>query len=459
MKTPFPLSPAITDINSNSSIGVSRVVVTFDANTDKNSDANQVATVVSTAIRNLPAGINPPTIQTFDPNSAPILQFGVSGGGVNLADVNDYVQNTLAPNLQRVDGVANVGVDGAPAKEFQVLLNPNRLRYYNLSPQQVVSAITSSALNMPIGTIVKDKSALTFSTQNTPADMGAIGRTLVDSSRGISVSDVGVVRSMPAAVNFVRVNGAPQLLVSIQRTTDSNAVAVADSVRAMLKRTPLPPGYVLTYSNDTTGPIKASVAATYHELFLTALVVAIIVLLFLGKLNTAFGVILAIPIALSAAPFLLAGRVHAQPRVHARHHHRHRHRGGRLDCRGGKRGAISCHGLRPEGLRPSGGQRSLQCRRGGLAVAALRPAAGELHRRLCREVPPAVLPGACRRGGLLPAGSGPVPDRPPGVHAGFEKRGRLPQGDIVAAGLRPVGLLGLENPSGCSWESSASWCS
>ena len=125
----------ITDINSNSSIGVSRVVVTFDASTDKNSDANQVATVVSAAIRNLPAGINPPTIQTFDPNSAPILQFGISGEGANLADVNDYVQNTLGPNLQRVSGVANVTIDGAPSKQFEVLLNPNRLRYYGITPQ------------------------------------------------------------------------------------------------------------------------------------------------------------------------------------------------------------------------------------------------------------------------------------------------------------------------------------
>jgi hydrophobic/amphiphilic exporter-1 (mainly G- bacteria), HAE1 family len=294
----------ITDINSNSAIGVSRVVVTFDASTDKNADANQVATVVSTAIRNLPAGISPPTIQTFDPNSAPILQFGLSGEGASLADVNDYVTNTLIPNLQRVDGVANVSVDGAPAKQFQVLLNPDRLRYYGLTPQQVVSAITSSALNMPIGTIVKDKNALTFATQNTPANLADISRTLVDTGRGISVTDVGSVRSMPSASNYVRVNGSPQVLISVQRTTDSNSVAVADNVRKQLARTSLPQGYLLTFSNDTTGPIKASVNATYHELMITAIVVAIIVLLFLGKLNTAFSVILAIPIALSAAPVL-----------------------------------------------------------------------------------------------------------------------------------------------------------
>jgi HAE1 family hydrophobic/amphiphilic exporter-1 len=294
----------ITDINSNSSIGVSRVVVTFDQSTDKNSDANQIATVISAALKNLPTGINPPTIQTFDPNSAPILQFGVSGAGANLADVNDYLQNTLGPNLQRVDGVANVTIDGAPSKQFEVLLNPNRLMYYNITPQQVVAAITSSALNLPIGTIIKNNNALTFSTQNTPADLDQVSRTLIDTTRGIAVSDLGSVRDMPSSNNYVRVNGEPQALVSIQRTTDSNSIAVADSVRALLKRTTLPTGYTLNFSNDTTGPVKASVAATYHELFITGLVVALIVLLFLGKLNTAISVILAIPIALSAAPVL-----------------------------------------------------------------------------------------------------------------------------------------------------------
>ncbi len=113
----------------------------------------------------------------------------------------------------------------------------------------------------------------------------------------------------PAAANYARVNGRPEVLVSVQKTTDANAVAVAAAVRKALASTSLPSGYKIQISNDTTGPIQASVDSTYHELFITAIVVAIIVLLFLGKLNTAFAVILAIPIALSASPVLyrLAG--------------------------------------------------------------------------------------------------------------------------------------------------------
>ena len=299
----------ITDINSRSSLGLGLSTFMFDPSTDKYADANQVATAVSASIRSLPQNITPPTIQTFDPNSFPILQFGLSGQGTDLSTVSDYVQNVLGPNIERIDGVATVLADGAPTKQFSVLLNPDKLRYYNLRAQDVVNAISGSAFNMPIGTIVKNRNDLTFQTQNQPADLQQISRILVDSTRGIAVDQVGNVRSNPVSSDYARVNGKPEVLLSIQRTTDSNAVAVVDKVKQLLLKTTLPSGWEVHFSNDTTQPIKASVNATYHELFITALVVAIIVLLFLGKLNTALSVILAIPIALSASPVLyrLAG--------------------------------------------------------------------------------------------------------------------------------------------------------
>jgi hydrophobic/amphiphilic exporter-1 (mainly G- bacteria), HAE1 family len=299
----------ITEISSTSSIGFSRIAVQFDVSSDKNAVANQVASLVAGAVRRLPSGINPPSVQTFNPNSQPVLQFGISGGGASIADVAQYVANTLTPALQLVPGVATISTDGAPTRQFQVLLDPNKLQYFNLVPQQVVNAITSTAVSAPIGTIASQNSTLTFSTQNVPANIAAIQHTLVDPARGIAVDDIGSVRDVSPPTNYARVNGTPVVLVSVQRTTDSNQVAVVDAVRRTINSMELPTGYGIFYSNDTSGPIKASVDATYHELFFTALVVAVICLLFLGKLNTALSVILAIPIALSAAPILynLAG--------------------------------------------------------------------------------------------------------------------------------------------------------
>ncbi len=294
----------ITEIDANSSIGSSFVIIRLDPRTDKASDMNQVASLVAAAVRRLPEGVEPPSVGTFDPNAAPILQFGLSGEGVGLAEVSGYVDNTLTPLLERVPGVANVTTDGGPVTRFQVLLDPDRLHAYGLTPQQVVTAIGNTAVTLPIGTITSSGNSLTFTTQNVPSDLRHIAGTLVDSRRGVTVADLGTVRESSTASTYARVNGKPVVLVSIQATSDANSVAVVQGVRRLLERATLPAGYTLTISNDSTGPIQASVRATYRELLITALVVALVVLLFVGKLNTALSVILAIPIALSAAPVL-----------------------------------------------------------------------------------------------------------------------------------------------------------
>ncbi len=299
----------VTDINSVSSTGSSRIFMHFDITTDQNSDTNQVAAQVDAAVKDLPLGVQPPTVQTFDPSLLPILQFAISGNGENLGDVSDYVTNTFTPMLERVPGVAYVQVDGAPNRTFTIYLNPNALANYGITPQTVVNAVENSAVNQPIGTIVSHNNSLTFATQNMPADVKDVQDIIVDPTRNISVRDVASVRDLPVPTNYARVNGVPVVLISISQTTTSNEVAVVDGVRKLLKHTRFPEGFTYFISNDTTTPMRASIQSTYHELFETVLVVALIVLLFLGRLNSAFSVVLAIPISLSAAPVLynLAG--------------------------------------------------------------------------------------------------------------------------------------------------------
>ena len=294
----------ITDLSSTSSSGSSRVSVSFGTEADRNVVLNQVASLVNSAARRLPSGAATPVIRSFDSSSQPVLQFGISVEGGSLVDVAEYVENSLVKSLLVVDGVANVSADGAPSRQFQVLLDPNRMRLYGLGPSQVVTAIAQAAVNQPIGSITSQGTTLSFSTSNVPEGLDGIRRILVDASRGVSVGDLAAVRDSSVTSSYARIDGLPVVLVSVQRTTDSNSVAVADGVRKVLASTVLPNGYTIHYGMDSTGPIRASVANTFRELVMTLIVVAIIVLLFLGKPGTAFSVILAVPIALSAAPIL-----------------------------------------------------------------------------------------------------------------------------------------------------------
>ncbi len=294
----------IADINSRSSKGDSRVILSFNPGVNRNSVANEVASQVAGSIGRLPTGINPPVVRTFDPNSRPILEFGIYGGRANVANVSEYAQNILTPLLERIDGVANVQIEGGPTRQFKVLLDPAKLAYYHINPEQVVQAISNAAINQPIGSITTNRSTLTFTTQNQPSDVRQIQKIVVNSSNDVTVSDLAAVRNSEVTPTFARINGKPVVLVSIQKTSGGNSVATVAAVRHFLQQQQLPKGYQVLFSHDTTVPIKAAIHATYRELLLTAAVVAFVVLLFLGRLNTALSVILAIPIALSAAPVL-----------------------------------------------------------------------------------------------------------------------------------------------------------
>ncbi|WP_135229044.1 efflux RND transporter permease subunit [Deinococcus fonticola] len=296
--------PNVSAISSTSSTGSSRVTLQLDDGTDQNAAANQVASLVSSATRQLPDGADNPSVRTFNPNASAILQIGVSGGTASLADVYDYVNDQLLPTLQRVDGVADVELSGGSNREVQVLLDPDKLGAYGLNPQAVSSAIAGSNVRSSIGTITQQGTSLTYTTNAKLGSLEEIADVIVSGDKNVRVSDVAQVQDSSTTSGVTRVNGLPVVLVSIYQTSGSNAVAVADGVTAALKAVKLPTGYKATVSNDTTGPIRDSIDSTTHELWLTALVVALVTLLFLGRLNTAFTVIAAIPISLAAAPIL-----------------------------------------------------------------------------------------------------------------------------------------------------------
>ncbi len=128
---------------------------------------------------------------------------------------------------------------------------------------------------------------------------------MVDPANGTQVVDLGVVRDSSAnTTSYARFNAQPVVLLAIRKVSGSNTVAVAGGVREAISKLELPKGYKASISSDTSSSISASVNDTLKEGVLVAGIVAIVCLIALGKLNTAFAVVLAIPISLSAAPLV-----------------------------------------------------------------------------------------------------------------------------------------------------------
>ena len=294
--------PNIDQIASQSSEGFSLVLVQFKYGTSVNQVANDVAQRVAGARGTLPKDAEAPVVRKFDPASQPILYVAVSAAGRELREVANYVDQRLKPSLQLVPGVADAQLEGAPTRQIQVLVDPWKISDYGLTASQVVGAIQASALAVPAGSQDQNGQRLLYTLRNTPRTPQDVANIVVDPAKGLKVSDLATVRDTSAtATSYTRLNGQPIVLLGVRKTPDSNAVSVGSGIKRVLAQTKLPAGYNAEVVGDSTTFISATVNDTWSEVVIVVLAVSLIVLIFLGKLNSVFSVVIAIPITMAGA--------------------------------------------------------------------------------------------------------------------------------------------------------------
>ncbi len=296
----------VTDISSSSGAGFSQVTVNFRNGTNIDAAANELSGRISSLRGELPTGANAPIVEKFDLAAQPVIQIAVSGPQ-GLRVTREWADRTLKPLLERVPGVSAVGTFGAPKREVQVRLDPDQLSLYGLSATQITSAIQAEAVELPAGNIDSGGRKVGVTTRNLPNSVSDLEAIRIDAARGLRVSDVAaVVDTEGDVVSFNRVNGSPVVLLTVRKSSTANTVSVVRGVRAALEGIDAPAGYKLEPIGDGATYIQHSVEDTVKEGVLVAVAVAIVCLMALGKVNTAFAVILAIPISLAAAPLVFS---------------------------------------------------------------------------------------------------------------------------------------------------------
>ena len=291
--------PDLEAVTSTSSEGLSRVVAYFNADADPQGVIAEVSRRLDGVAAGLPDGALEPVVRSFDPDDQPILNVAVAAPGEALYDVQMLAEDEVAPQLRRARGVADVSVVGPATRELQVLLNPNKLTYYALSPQAVVGALRDSAVTVPTGDFDLGNTRILLIGRNLPESLSDVEAVPVDLQSGVRVRDVAVVRDTNAGDAYARLNGEPVVLLEVRKRAGANAVATAARVREALSTLELPPGTTATIIGDDTSFVSATVRDTLRTTLLTVGIVALMVLLFIGRLGTVFSVTLAIPLSLS----------------------------------------------------------------------------------------------------------------------------------------------------------------
>ena len=295
----------IDQLRSISGPGTSIVVATFDLGRDIDVAAQDVRDRVSAALRNLPAGTDPPVVQKVDADSEPILTIAVSGPR-DQRELSEIADKTVKRQLERSPGVGEVRLVGGRVRTMNVWLDADRLAEYRIPATAVRDALVAQNLDAPGGNVTSAFREQSLRTIGKLPDAAAFDQLVVASVDGVPVRvrDVGRAEDGTAERRtFARRNGEPTVVLEIVRQSGASTVEVIDGVKAAVARIQeqLPPDLSLLIVRDQSRFIVAALREIRIHLVLGSLLASAVVLLFLRSWRSTLIACVAIPTSVIAS--------------------------------------------------------------------------------------------------------------------------------------------------------------
>ncbi len=301
----------IEHVESTSLNGISVTKVYFQPSAKLPAAIAQVTAICQTVLKQLPTGITPPLIITYNASSVPILQLGLSSDKLSEQQLYDLSINYVRTAFANVPGAAIPYPFGGKQRSIMIDIDPGKLTARGLSPNDVVNAISVQNLVLPSGTVKLGQLESDVEMNSSPKSIAGIGDIPVKAASGaiVYVRDVASVRDgFTPQTNVVRQDGQRGVLLSVYKTGGSSTLDIVNTIRARLPQllTTLPPELTIKPLFDQSIFVKASVNGVLTEAAIAAVLTAMMILLFLGKWRHTVVICVSIPLSILCAICILS---------------------------------------------------------------------------------------------------------------------------------------------------------
>jgi len=293
----------IEHIESQSLYGRGIVKIYFQPGTDVAEAQAQVTAVSQTVLKQMPAGITPPLVLSYNASSVPVLALQISSDQLTGSQLYDMASNLIRPMLVSVPGVAVPAPYGGTFNYVQVDLDQFKLLAHGLSAQDVSRALAQQNIVLPAGD--QKIGALDFlvMTNASPLDVASFNALPIKKSGGaiVTVGDVAhIYLGGPPQTNSVLVHGHQAVLLEVLKAGNASTLAVVAGVKARIPQIlqTLPTGVKITPLNDASTFVRDSVEDVVREMVMAAALTGLIVLLFLGSARSTMIVATSIPLSI-----------------------------------------------------------------------------------------------------------------------------------------------------------------
>ena len=300
----------IKEITSTSLQGSSLVRLMFNLGVDVGLAQQDVQAKVARIRRQLPANIEEPVIQHFDPNESPIMAIAVQSGERPLRDLTDLAEEVIATRLEAIPGVGGVNINGGNPRQIRVLLDPDALRAYGVTPAQVTAALQRENQEVPAGRVQRGATEQLVRVTGRIVDPRAFAdiAVVVRNGTAVRLGDVGtVVDGSAERRTGAEINDTAAVSLEVLKVSGSNTVEVADSVRAAIAsiERQIPTDVRMRLIRDDSQRIRDSLRDVRYSIVLGALLTIAIIYLFLNSWRSTVITGLTLPVSIISAFFIM----------------------------------------------------------------------------------------------------------------------------------------------------------
>ena len=325
--TIIPLETAINGVpgmryiaSDATSAGEGTIRVIFDPGTDPNEAMVQVKTRVDQVMPNLPPLVQREGVQVTPIQPSMLLYVnlaGEKGSRINEKFLYNYAYTKIVPELQRINGIARAEILGARKYAMRIWLKPDRMRAYKISAEEVMEALEEQSF---IGRPGRLGQSSGITAQSKEVVLNYAGRyNTVEQYENIIIKSteegqqvkLGLISEIELGSEFFDIysnlDGQPSSSIVLKQTLGSNGSKVIESVKEKMAELEkdFPAGIKYQYSYDVSKFLDASIEQVTHTIRDAFILVALVVFIFLGDWRATLIPILAVPVSLVGAFFVI----------------------------------------------------------------------------------------------------------------------------------------------------------
>lgn len=316
----FPIETAVngaTDVKSvrsSSTTGFSVVWVQFDWGTNIYTARQIVSEKLSTLGDVLPSNVGQPTLGPQSSILGEMMIFGLTADSTSLQDLRTIADWTIRPRLLSTGGVAQVAVIGGDIKEYQILLDPARMKHYGISMDEVLTVVDNMNQNSTGGILYEYGNEYIVQGLLATNDVEEIGKGVVKTVNNVPVllSDIATVQIGPKEpkLGLASERAKPAVLVTITKQPNTNTLELTDKLdQAIVDLQKTLPSDVKISSDifRQSRFIESSISNIQQALFEGAIFVVVVLFFFLMNVRTTIISLVALPLSLLVAILTLHG--------------------------------------------------------------------------------------------------------------------------------------------------------